>query len=346
VVERLSPKPAPEKDTLGEIDKLVAIMDRLRPQVEKESIELASGAEASTWERVGSLLVNLLQPAMGPIGTALAMKLTGGAPGTGLSPATTPDGFTGTSQPVSSAPENKQPAQPTPVPNAPGGSDPRLKPVSPELAQAQQLILMGGDRIVAKLREGMKGHEFADLLIAFYGQDAWAFMARLGPDKLMEVLQSVPPLWEQVQIFREAYLREWCRQFVDYEAEIAKEEEQQKQKGRSCRIAGESLSQPIDLLPVRLPGMGILYAEQGEATKLRRDATIAGLAEIACAYPAESILIGTLLIGWAWYESEQEPKKGEAAKKEAVKKEAVIQLCGLQKLEVLHLMVERRFPGN
>lgn len=220
VIEKLSPKPPPEKDTLSEIDRLVAIMDRLRPQVDKEPLEFAGGSEASTWERVGSLLVNLLQPAMGPIGTAIATKLTGAPPTS--SAVMDSSALNGTIRPVSSPPgAEASTAASQPV-------DPRLKPVSPELVQAQQLLLLGGDRIIAKLREGMKGHEFADVLIAFYGQDAWAFMARLGPDKLMEVLQSVPLLWEQIQVFGETYLREWCRQFVDYEAELAKEEEQEQ----------------------------------------------------------------------------------------------------------------------
>ena len=167
-------------------------MDRLRPPT--HTVQPTEPVEVSTWERVGSLFVNLLQPAMPTIGSVLAAKL-----------------FDATAQPTSPLPSQPSASNgvhlnQTPIPashseDVMSGAHQPEPESSPELAQARQLILAGGNVIITKLREGVKGYEFADLLIAMYGKDVWAYVARFGPEKMLELLQSVPPVWSQIELF-------------------------------------------------------------------------------------------------------------------------------------------------
>lgn len=201
VAERINKQQAPPAatDPLSSLDKALEVFDKLRSlTTPEESPTPVPNAEASTWEKVGALVVRLLEPAMPAIGQAVAQKLTGAPGGTPpTAPALPGPAATSSESPSSpSAPQETSTAAPA---AASAGTTDSADPAAAQLSQLMNVLNIYGPQIVEAIAVGEEGAgaDFADSVCKLGGELTYRHLANWGKDAWMSAIQS-HAIWLQL----------------------------------------------------------------------------------------------------------------------------------------------------
>lgn len=190
----------------------------------------------STWERIGDMLIRLIQPAMPIIGSALVNKymLPGPMGGLGnhvgpvLQPSI-PNVPVAELPPVAttsaSADPNAHIIRPgqTTTPNAGASSSGATLNMSP---QEIQMSLQLAQLAMMALNMELTGDEFAEKLVYKFGQSSYDQVVSVTKDDLLGKIRSIPQAWQMLGGFGEARLEQFLAEFYDW----GKEEEKPKLK--------------------------------------------------------------------------------------------------------------------
>lgn len=129
----------------------------------------------------------------GPVLLQFAMMLGTGiynliASRAGAPPMATPD--------IASAGQQELPPPPTAPVAAQQVSQP---PKDPTLAAIHQYLAQLTEPLLTALNTGESGADFAENMCRFMGQNAYDYLVEMGPDKLIQILSTYPPIWSKVQ---------------------------------------------------------------------------------------------------------------------------------------------------
>lgn len=96
------------------------------------------------------------------------------------------------------------------------------------LNQLLPIINQFGGMIITKIQNGVKGWEFAEDLVRFYGPAPHAMVSKFGVDGVLSTFKQLPEFWQQLEpIWGEAYLKTWVEEFIGYEEILASMEKEE-----------------------------------------------------------------------------------------------------------------------
>lgn len=99
---------------------------------------------------------------------------------------------------------------------------------SPTIAEVQAILMQFGNLIQKKINDKIPGYAYAESLVGMFGADRHQILAKYGVDGIIAGMKSVPEFWQPlVSVWGEEYLVNWVGEFINYEAVIARLEDEE-----------------------------------------------------------------------------------------------------------------------
>ena len=173
---------------------VTAMREAFGPEATGAAANPAPAAAESTWEKLGNMFVNLLAPAMPPLGNAIGhLILT----------------------------KTAQPGQPAIRPNLTPATESAGVPAIPEptgeqaLTQEQTMMIVVAQKIAAAFEMNVTGDSFAEVFEQQQGSLAYDAVVSVPAEERIKQLQAVPQAWAILQRFEKA-LPEFMAAFYEY----------------------------------------------------------------------------------------------------------------------------------
>jgi hypothetical protein len=92
--------------------------------------------------------------------------------------------------------------------------------------RAKLVIQQAGAPLLNFILQGKSGDELADTIYSMYGAGAYAQIAGIGEENLVQAIKDTPEIWNQLQFMGESKIRGFVQQFLKY-PEMLQQEGQQ-----------------------------------------------------------------------------------------------------------------------
>ena len=209
VIAKLKPEAPLTPNPLGSVTELANTFKTLKEAFgnDRDAERETAVEPRSAWESIGGLVVDLLKPAMGPLGAGLSSLMLSRATGVPTQPAH--------SQTPPAAPPPTVVTVPSPTHDFPAENG-HNGAAAAGVDQAFAMQMMAVAQMAASaLTLGLPGDEFAEKLEQQFGQTTYDQIVQVPQAELIAKLRQVPAAWQMLQPF-EGHIDQFVNEFYAY----------------------------------------------------------------------------------------------------------------------------------